>query len=109
MKIDVVQDDRGLQSCLVSANLKREWYEPFVLFHKIETLDDFVFMVQSSDTDKSILDMAQAVKVTKDNRVALARLKAAYESGSRAIKLASSVTSKASDAIDEPLPESTAV
>ena len=108
MKIDVMQDDRGLQSCLAAANLKKEWYEPFVAFHKIETLDDFVFMIQSSDTDKTVLEMAQAVKETKDNRVALARLKAAYESGTQAIRLASSVTSKSSDAVDEPLPESTA-
>ena len=107
MKIDVMQDDRGLQSCLVAANLKREWYEPFILFHKIETLDDFIFMVQSSDTEKSLFEMAQAVKEIKDNRIVLARLKAAHESGSQAIRLASSVTSKSSEAIDEPLPEST--
>ena len=66
MKIDVMQDDRGLQSCLVAANLKREWYDPFIQFHKIETLDDFIFMVQSSDTEKSLFEMAQAVREIKE-------------------------------------------
>ena len=105
--IDTLQDDRGLQSCLAAANIKPEWSTPFLQTHGIETLDDYVFMVNATKSEESILALVQAAPAVKDNRVALSRFKAAFESGQQAIKNAASVTSKGPDSLDEVLPEST--
>ena len=59
-------------------------------FHTLETLDDFIFMARQDKWEDSIEEMVKAVPSVKDNRVALARFKAAWECGNQAIKLAAS-------------------
>ena len=74
--------------------------------HAVETLEDFIYMVDGSRWEQSMVDLCQAVPSLKDNRVAQARFKAAYEAGLFAIKQATQVASKQND-LDEPLPEAT--
>jgi len=106
--IDVLQPDRGLSSCFKAANLMEAWTKEFIRVHTLETLDDFIFMARQDKWEDSIEEMVKAVPSVKDNRVALARFKAAWECGNQAIKLAASTAAKTSDAsMDEVLPEST--
>ena len=109
-RIDVLQEDRGISTCFSAANLRPEWTEPFVQHHGIETLEDFIFLVPKDDSDKgvqSLVDAADAVAALKGKPIVLARFKAAYESGTQAVKQASQLPAKGSSDLDELLPEST--
>lgn len=105
-RIDVLQEDRGLATCLSAANLLDTWTAPFLKHHGIETLEDFVFLVPKDDTDKGIKALVDGVQALRDKPIVLARFKAAYESGLQAVKQASQPAAKSSD-MDEILPEST--
>eukprot|EP00435_Cladocopium_sp_Y103_P065073 s583_g26.t2 len=52
-RIDVLQDDRGLAACFRGANLESAWIDSYVKAHSLTTLDDFVYMIQASDWEKS--------------------------------------------------------
>ena len=107
-RIDVFQSDRGLMSCLKSSNIKEDWSREFLSFHKLETLDDFIFSVTSSNWEDGIEAMCKQVRGLAENRVAVARFRSAYEAGQQAIRLAAQVASKTTpDALDEMLPQST--
>ena len=106
-RIDVFQSDRGLQSCLAAANINRTWADSFVKQHSVDTLEDFCYLVRSSEWERAIEDLVQATPGLKDNRIAAARFKAAYETGMQAIKQASQMAKAGPEALDEPLPEAT--
>lgn len=105
-RIDVFQTDRGLRSCFEASNIKESWSTEFLAKHAVETLEDYIYMVDGSRWEQSVAELCQAVGSLKDNRVAQGRFKAAYEAGLVAIKQATQVASKQSD-VDEPLPEAT--
>ena len=105
-RIDVRQNDRGLQTCFDAANVQSTWAATFCKLHKLETLDDFVYLMDSKDWEQNLKDLLNASSDLKDNRLILARFKAAYESGVSAIK-ASQATQKVEDSVDTVLPEST--
>eukprot|EP00434_Breviolum_minutum_P039847 symbB.v1.2.035390.t1/scaffold4753.1/size44016/3 len=106
-RIDVFQSDRGLQSCLAAANVNRTWADSFVKQHSVDTLEDFCYLVRSSEWERAMEDLVQATPGLKDNRIAAARFKAAYETGMQAIKQASQMAKAGPEALDEPLPEAT--
>ena len=106
-RIDVFTSDRGLQSCFAAANVSSSWATDFTGRHKIDTLEDFCYLVRSTDWEKSLEDLVLACPSLKDNRIAVARFKAAYETGMQAIKQASQVAKPSPETMDEPLPEST--
>ena len=83
-RIDVLQDDRGLAACFRGANLEQSWIESYTKFHQISTLDDFVYMIQASDWEKSLAEHIDQVTSLKSNRIALARFKSSYEAGLQA-------------------------
>ena len=85
-RIDVRQNDRGLQTCFDAANVQSTWAATFCKLHKLETLDDFVYLMDSKDWEQNLKDLLNASSDLKDNRLILARFKAAYESGVSAIK-----------------------
>ena len=103
----VFQSDRGLQSCLAAANVNRTWADSFVKQHSVDTLEDFCYLVRSSEWERAMEDLVQATPGLKDNRIAAARFKAAYETGMQAIKQASQMAKAGPEALDEPLPEAT--
>ncbi len=105
-RIDVLQDDRGLATCLAAAQIKPEWIEAYKVTHAVSTLDDFVYMVTASEWEKSLTELVEGVASLKGNRIALARFKSAFECGKEALKQASQPTSKTQDE-DEILPEGT--
>lgn len=104
-KIDVLTDDRGLQSCLVGANLSEGWIKEFLSVHKITTLDDFVYLVNSAEWERSLQALVEATSFKQD-RIAGARFKSAYLAGQQALKQSLEVSPIADDP-DQPLPEST--
>ena len=107
-RIDVFQTDRGLHSCFVAGNVRPEWEKEFVKQHNLETLEDFVYLVEAQDWEKSVGELVKAVSSLATNRIAIARFKASYEAGSQAIKNAALASSKSGpDNMDEPLPEAT--
>ena len=106
-RIDVLQEDRGLATCFSAANLRPEWTEPFAKHHGIETLEDFIFLVPKKDTDKGVQSLVDAVAALKGKPIVLARFKAAYESGTQAVKQANQLPAKGSSDLDGLLPEST--
>ena len=107
-KIDVFQTDRGLHSCFLAGNVKPEWEKDFIKQHSLETLEDFVYLVQAQDWENSVAELVKAVSSLSTNRIALARFKASYEAGSQAIKMAVQAAGKSGpDNLDEPLPEAT--
>eukprot|EP00435_Cladocopium_sp_Y103_P038596 s1483_g10.t1 len=105
-RIDVLQDDRRLATCFKGANLDQAWIDLYVKHHGLTTLDDFVYMIQASDWEKSLTEHVDQVKDLKGNRIALARFKSAFESGQQALKHAAQVAPKSED-LDESLPDST--
>ena len=105
-RIDVLQDDRGLATCFRGANLEQSWIDNYTKFHQISTLDDFVYMIQASDWEKSLADHIDQVSALKGNRIALARFKSAYEAGHQALKHAAQAAPKSED-LDEALPDTT--
>ena len=105
-RIDVFQTDRGLRSCFSASNVKDSWRDEFIAKHSIETLDDYIYMVDGTKWEQSVTDLCNAVASLRDNRVAQARFKAAYEAGQFAIKQVTQVSAKQTD-LDEPLPEAT--
>ena len=103
--IDALQDDRGLATCFQVSNVLPEWAEAVTRAHKWETLEDFVFSVDEKDVQSAIQTLLLPTSL-KDNRLAQARLRAAYAAGAEAIKQAAQAA-KSSDGVDDPLPEST--
>ena len=106
-RIDVFQSDRGLQSCMAAANVNLTWATAFAKQHGVDTLEDFCYLVRSTEWERSLEDLVQATPGLKDNRIACARFKAAYETGMQAIRQASQVAKTGPEALDEPLPEAT--
>lgn len=105
-RIDVYQDDRGLAACLRGANIKDEWIEAYKAKHQIVTLDDYVYMVNAASWEASLGELVDQVPALKDDRIALARFKSAFEAGQQALKHAALVSPKTED-LDEALPDST--
>eukprot|EP00435_Cladocopium_sp_Y103_P035360 s1614_g9.t1 len=105
-RIDVFQDDRGLAACFKGANLEQSWIDGYVQVHSLTTLDDFVYMIQASDWEKSLAEHINQIPALKTNRIAHARFKSAYEAGLQALKHAAQVAPKSED-FDEALPDST--
>ena len=102
--IDVFQADRGLATCFEAANIETAWKEEFIQKHKILTLDDYVYLVTHSSWEQSLTDLVDACPNLKHNRVILSRFKAAWESGSNAVKQASQPVGKGGpDQMDEML------
>ena len=105
-RIDTLQNDRGLKTCFDAANVDASWAAIFSKAHRVETLDDFVYLVDSKDWEAGLRDLLQASAELKDNRIILSRFKAAYESGVTAIK-SSQASQKTEENPDAVLPEST--
>ena len=105
-RIDVHQDDRGLAACFAGAQLQDAWVQAYLKVHQVTTLDDFIYMVRASDWEQSLGDLVSQVTELKDNRIALARFKSAFEAGQQALKHAAQAAPKTED-LDEALPDST--
>jgi hypothetical protein len=90
-KIDVHRDDRGLAACLRGSNLQPDWIESYVRAHHIATLDDFVYMIQATEWERSLGEHVEQVEALKGNRIASARFKSAFEAGQQALKHAAQV------------------
>ena len=105
-RIDTLQDDRGLHTCFEAANVEKAWSDAFVQAHGVSTLDDFVYLVDSKAWEESLKELLGTIAELKDRRLALARFKAAYESGLAAIRH-SQAQPKSEDATDSVLPDST--
>eukprot|EP00435_Cladocopium_sp_Y103_P025431 s4491_g6.t1 len=105
-RIDVMQNDRGLKTCFDAANIEESWAAAFCKVHKITTLDDYVYLMDSKDWEQNLRELLNAFHELKENRLILSRFKAAYESGLSAIKT-SQTSAKAEESLDTVLPEST--
>lgn len=105
-RIDVHQDDRGLAACFQGANIKEEWITAYKDKHRVVTLDDYVYMVNAASWEASLGELVDQVPALKDDRIALARFKSAFEAGQQALKYAAQVSPKTED-LDEALPEGT--
>lgn len=53
-RIDVSTDDKGLGACFDAANITAEWKGLYMSYHKVITLDDFVYMIDSTAWEKSL-------------------------------------------------------
>ena len=105
-RIDVSSDDRGLGACFEAAHITADWRGLYVSHHKVVTLDDYIYMIDSTAWEKSLESHLQQVTGLRDNRIALARFKSAYEAGLQALRAAASPNHKIEDP-DEPLPDTT--
>ena len=105
-RIDVLQDDRGLSTCVAAAQIKPEWIDAYNTAHSVATLDDFVYLVTASDWEASLKELVEGVPALRGNRIAMARFKSAYECGTVALKQAAQPAAKSEDP-DELLPEGT--
>ena len=105
-RIDVLQNDRGLKTCFEAANILPTWSDTFCKLHKVETLDDYVYLMDTKEWEQNLKDLLNASIDLKDNRIILSRFEAAYESGISAIKTSQS-SQKVEDSLDAVLPETT--
>ena len=108
-RVDLQADDKGLKTCWTACNVLPEWQADIACHHKLETLDDFVFMINKKDLESSIMAFCQEVAAIKDNRLALARVKASWQAGSTAIESSQQTDIKHQGDLDldDPLPEAT--
>ena len=107
-RIDVWQADRGLQSCMEAANINPTWSEAYIKVHKLETLEDFIYLLPSDTWEKSLQSNLQGIPELKDKPLVLARFKSAYEAGLQDVRQAALPASRTStEAMDDSLPEST--
>ena len=74
-RIDVSSDDRGLGACFEAAHITADWRGLYVSHHKVVTLDDYIYMIDSTAWEKSLESHLQQVTGLRDNRIALARFK----------------------------------
>eukprot|EP00435_Cladocopium_sp_Y103_P041263 s83_g11.t1 len=105
-RVDVLADDRGLQGCLKAANVQKEWADAFIARHKITTLDDYVYATPHESWEKGVEALVNQVPTLKDNLIALARFRSAFDIGREALRQAAVPSTKQAD-LDEPLPEAT--
>eukprot|EP00435_Cladocopium_sp_Y103_P048679 s223_g14.t1 len=105
-RVDVLADDRGLNGCFQVANVKDEWAQAFVAKHKMVTLDDYIYALPSTEWEKGVESLVYQVPTLKDNLIALARFRSAFDIGKEALRQAAAPSAKSSD-LDEPLPEAT--
>ena len=95
-RINVLQEDRGLASCFAASNILPDWSTAFIRAHKIETLEDYVYLVPHETWEKSLQTLVDAVPELKS------------ESGLQAVRQASAPSQKSSsESLDEVLPETT--
>ncbi|CAE7505196.1 unnamed protein product [Symbiodinium necroappetens] len=108
-RVDLQADDKGLKTCFTACNVLPEWQAAIVAQHQIETLDDFIFMINKKEWESSVAAFCQEVPSIKDNRLALARVKAAWQAGSVAIESSqqSAIKHQGDLDLDDPLPEAT--
>ena len=104
-RVDVFRDDRGLSAAMDLASVKEEWRTAYLTRHGITTLDDYVYMVDGRKWEELV---GQVVSLAT-NRIALARLKSAYELGAQALRQAASDSPKAGPDPDEVLLESATI
>ena len=102
-RIDVLQDDRGLSSCLKLANVQQEWATALTAQHRFTTLDDFIYVVDSKNWEAEVVALCEATASLKGNRIVHARVKSAWEAGHHALKLAqqASPTENLDDALSD--------
>ena len=108
-RVDLNADDKGLRTCWTSCNVLPEWQEAILQHHKLETLDDFVFMINKQEWETSLNAFCQEVNAIRDNRLALARVKASWQAGSTAIQACqqTAIQHQSDMDLDDPLPEAT--
>ena len=107
-RIDVWQPDRGLMSCMEAANIHPTWSDLYIKQHKLETLEDFIYLLPSDTWEKSLQSNLDAIADLRSKPLVLARFKGAYEAGLQAVRQAAQPASRMSaDSLDDVLPEST--
>ena len=105
-RVDVLADDRGLQGCFKVANIQQEWAQDFITKHKLVTLDDYIYSVAHDTWEKGVETLVSQVPTLRDNMIALARFRSAFDIGREALRQAAAPATKSAD-LDEPLPEAT--
>ncbi|CAE7251191.1 unnamed protein product, partial [Symbiodinium sp. KB8] len=80
------------------------WATSFINHFKLETLDDFIYMIDRVKWQEEIKALLDEVPPLKDSRLILARFRGAFESGLKAIEMSQSPAAKVDD-YDDPLPE----
>ena len=105
-RVDVLADDRGLQGCFKVANIQQEWAQDFITKHKLVTLDDYIYSVAHDTWEKGVETLVSQVPTLRDNMIALARFRSAFDIGREALRQAAAPATKSVD-LDEPLPEAT--
>ena len=104
-RIDTFVDDRGLAACFQQANVHQEWFQELVKHHKFTTLDDFVYIADSKNWEREVVDLCESTSHLKGNKIAAARIKSAWEAGHHALKMAQQAAP--TENLDEALPETT--
>lgn len=66
--IDVFQADRGLATCFEAANIETAWRDEFLAKHRVQTLDDYVYMVTHSEWERSLTDLVDSDHARGSNR-----------------------------------------
>ncbi|CAJ1330278.1 unnamed protein product, partial [Effrenium voratum] len=79
------------QACFTVANVKPEWAKDFIAKHSLGTLDDLVYMVAHGTWEKELEDLTKEVASISGNRIALARIRSAFEIGREALKQAAAL------------------
>ena len=106
VSIDLHADDKGLASCFRLANVQESWMRDFVTHHRVETLEDFIFLVEKATWGPSLKTLVDEVQSIRESRLILARFKSAWQSGVTAIQAAQTASAKHESAdVEEPIPE----
>ena len=109
-RVDVHTPDRGFRASLIACTVQEDWFNHFKTHHGFETLDDYVYSVQRERWEEGVQQLVNQVTQLKDSRLILARFKAAFETGLKAIQASQEVSAKVSDQdMDVPVPESNAL
>jgi hypothetical protein len=106
--VDMTASDRGLASCLKQAGVHQDVITHIRSTIKLESLEDFFHYFTGAAYETECESLVNSVESTKDNRLVVARLRAAYVAAKEAISAASLGTGLSRGSVDEleaPVPQ----
>ena len=60
-RVDLQASDKGLASCMVMCNVTAAWADAFIQHHRLESLEDFIYIVDRSKWESSLKELADEV------------------------------------------------
>ena len=102
--MDLQAAEKGLASCMLLSNIPTAWVRAFIDQHRLESLEEFVYVVDGSRWEASLKELADEAPPLKDNRSIESRVRDRL-CGYAAVQNAQTVEKTEGKDLDQPIPE----